>query len=375
MFNDEAISYDSREQQFSVMGAIGSTAGFLLNPVNHYLYNPNAWSISKGTVSFSAKFPTAIARGAISTIDKVGSFFGHDPRLRARMRLVLKGHERSQALYNGKALDVNLLPGRSSQDIKNANIGIKKQNQMIVDTRQSLINKQNRYSDLQRVQRRRLGLLGGKIKELRAALNEHKVGVVTVGLEQRPVTQTIASGIDGVYNKSSTIHPFKPQLAWKGNAYKYAKAEVGMAQAKSAFAESKSLYDRATRGVAATQRAIDKLPAQQALVRRSFGEVAARYSVRLGIGAAKATSFVMLGSLIWDVANLVGEPIGRSIMNKVNDSYSALTNIGRPEMGQLALGYINMGAATERQRALAAISRSQLNGRSAFGSEGMLMHQ
>ena len=45
-----------------------------------------------------------------------------------------------------------------------------------------------------------------------------------------------------------------------------------------------------------------------------------------------------------------------------------------PEMGKLTSSYLSYGASTERQRAVRAISKGYINGRSAYGQEAAYMH-
>jgi len=79
--------------------------------------------------------------------------------------------------------------------------------------------------------------------------------------------------------------------------------------------------------------------------------------------------------LLWDITKMVGEPIGRYVVDNINRVSDAYVNRFNPETGgNLALGYLSAGAATERQRAVDAISRSYINGRSALGTEAQLLH-
>jgi hypothetical protein len=73
---------------------------------------------------------------------------------------------------------------------------------------------------------------------------------------------------------------------------------------------------------------------------------------------------------------MVFEPVGRSIINQTNSIMERVSNRFMPEMGgHLNAAYLSYGSATERQRAISAISKGYINGRSAYGSEASLIHQ
>lgn len=97
---------------------------------------------------------------------------------------------------------------------------------------------------------------------------------------------------------------------------------------------------------------------------------------KFGLGAAKAGSYIGLAMLAWDITAAVVKPAAQLGMNVLNNVAMEYQQRFMPEMGgQLQLSYLSQGAVTERQRAISAISKAYINGRSAFGSEGSLMHQ
>lgn len=106
-----------------------------------------------------------------------------------------------------------------------------------------------------------------------------------------------------------------------------------------------------------------------------MGYSTAQKFARFGLGAAKAGSIVGAGMLAWDLASIVAAPLAQAGMNIINSAANTFQSRYMPEMGgQLQLSYLSQGAATERQKAVQAISKSYINGRSAFGSEGALFH-
>jgi hypothetical protein len=95
-------------------------------------------------------------------------------------------------------------------------------------------------------------------------------------------------------------------------------------------------------------------------------------------GAMLLGKGIAIGATLWgvyDMAKMVAEPVGRYIVDNANRVASAYANRYMPEMGgKIALSYMSSGAATERQRAVEAISRSYINGRSAIGQEASFAH-
>jgi len=98
-------------------------------------------------------------------------------------------------------------------------------------------------------------------------------------------------------------------------------------------------------------------------------------AVKWGIRGMKVVNYAMIAFTLWDMTKMIGEPVGRYLVENVNRVSNQFANRYAPEMGgQIALSYMSTGAATERQRAVQAISRSYINGRSALGNEAELMH-
>jgi len=96
---------------------------------------------------------------------------------------------------------------------------------------------------------------------------------------------------------------------------------------------------------------------------------------KLGLAAGRTFTYFMWASTLWDIGKMVGEPIGRYIVDNVNRVSTAYMERFSPDMGgKIALGYLSTGAATERQRAIQAISKSYINGRSMLGTEAELLH-
>jgi hypothetical protein len=101
-----------------------------------------------------------------------------------------------------------------------------------------------------------------------------------------------------------------------------------------------------------------------------------RAGARIGILGAKLGAYGAVASLMWDATSMVFNPIAQAGVQAIDNTFSKLEGLGRPELGgQLNMAFLSQGAATDRQRAIQAISQSRLNGRSILGQEAQYMHQ
>jgi len=122
--------------------------------------------------------------------------------------------------------------------------------------------------------------------------------------------------------------------------------------------------------------AADRTAAWAGRVAPGVGSFLGKVGWKAGIIGMKAFSVYSLASISWEVAKFIAEPMGRSLADSVNKAFEFSASIRTWEMGgNLKAAYLTQGAATERQRAINAISKSQLNARSGFGSEAMAFHQ
>jgi len=100
-----------------------------------------------------------------------------------------------------------------------------------------------------------------------------------------------------------------------------------------------------------------------------------RYAIRGGLIGGKLTAFGIIGALVFSTAMSLGEPIGKAMISSVDKGLGFYNNRFMVETGGgLARGYLSQGAATERQRAVQAISKAYINGRSAIGQEAFFLH-
>jgi len=105
------------------------------------------------------------------------------------------------------------------------------------------------------------------------------------------------------------------------------------------------------------------------------GRFAGKVAVKGALLAGKAYSVYGVASLMYQGIKLVANPLAQMGVNAVDKMYNKVSSLARPDMGgQLSYDYLSQGAATERQRAIQAISKSRINGRSMMGNEAQYMH-
>lgn len=112
-------------------------------------------------------------------------------------------------------------------------------------------------------------------------------------------------------------------------------------------------------------RAINKLANKKGML------TVGKYALR----GAKVVSVVGAISLALDITRMIGEPIGRGLVGAADRALTSWEERFMPKIGgRLAMSYLSQGAATDRQRALQAMSNAQITGRSAFGQEARYSH-
>lgn len=105
-------------------------------------------------------------------------------------------------------------------------------------------------------------------------------------------------------------------------------------------------------------------------VKNLSSKIAFNKLAKIGLHVGKVGSMIGMSMFIWDIAKTIGEPLGHMAMTSIDNAMTQYKNRFMPETGgQLELSYLSQGAYTERQRALQAISKSNLNARSGLGDE------
>ena len=101
-----------------------------------------------------------------------------------------------------------------------------------------------------------------------------------------------------------------------------------------------------------------------------------RLGVKAGILGMKGFAYYQVGKLMWDTINFVTEPVGRASVQAMDSAFRAYESVPQVEMGgQISMAYLTHGSATERSRAINAISKAHINGRSTLGAESSYVHR
>lgn len=99
-------------------------------------------------------------------------------------------------------------------------------------------------------------------------------------------------------------------------------------------------------------------------------------AVKGGVLALKGMALWQLGKTIATASTYVVEPMGRAAIETLDTVLETMRNMQATQMGGFVPdGYLSTGAATERQRALQAISKAHINGRSVLGQEASFLHR
>jgi len=105
------------------------------------------------------------------------------------------------------------------------------------------------------------------------------------------------------------------------------------------------------------------------------GLVALKGATMAGATIMKGAAIYNVASLMFDAINMIASPISKAGVEAVDSAFNKFASFARPELGgTLNMGFVSYGAATERQRAIQAISKSRINGRSMMGQEAQYMH-
>jgi len=170
------------------------------------------------------------------------------------------------------------------------------------------------------------------------------------------------------------VTKFKTRLS----EMKGTKGVVSMhSKAKASFVRYRAL---SRRWIPQHQKAIAQLQKKGAQYASKVASLQNKIAIgrlaKFGIQAGKAVAVVGALSFAWDIAKMVGEPIGRAVVSELDTALSTWNERFMPELGgRLEMTYLTQGAATDRQRALNAMSKAQITGRSAFGQEAKYAHQ
>jgi hypothetical protein len=193
----------------------------------------------------------------------------------------------------------------------------------------------------------RLGPLG---KEHRI-LTEHIQASYAVPATKKQFKTSLKRGLY-VYRGA-----FDPSLAGKEGKYERQFIKKAWTNAQKGIKES--TYSFPTMYGTSTE-----IPIQHGITRK------VKYAAltRWGLRASKIGTGVGIALFALDVAG----PLAQAGFNALNNLATEYQQRFMPEMGgKLQASYLSYGAATERQRAIQAISKAYINGRSALGQESL----
>ncbi len=323
------------EDKLGVLDIAKEVGHVYVNPFSAAAYSPSAWSPSRGGFRVGSglwgdgKFAQKIRRDT-----KAGVKFGLEKATGKDMS-VLKRHGRAK-LSMGKA--GSLANKMQSKDSVLSNIGMQYDDGYI-----KLSNTALKDTTFQKK-------MAGNIKQVYADIDQYKEHRSNILLEKWNVEKKL-----------------QPKHMKKKTRVRHTKA-LDNINAKLAKVESK--IDLAKTG------STKKIAGYKALkAAHAGGRTALRGGMRLGMLAGKAHAVVAVGSLMWEGAKIIGNPVGVAAANAINNTFDTIQSFSNPEMGgKLNMDFLAHGAATERQRAIQAISRSRMNGRSAMGNEAQYMH-
>jgi len=108
---------------------------------------------------------------------------------------------------------------------------------------------------------------------------------------------------------------------------------------------------------------------------KQVGLGVAKLGFKSAVLVGKVGSAYMTASMVAQAVSMIATPIAQGAVQAVDTAFNQFANATKPELGgHLNMAYLSQGAATERQRAIQAISKSRINGRSMFGQEAQMMH-
>lgn len=326
------MAYQNEAQNISVGNVIGS----VVNPLNWYFYNPGMYSWKKGI-----RFP-----GVKNIVDavhnkkwnRVGEIWADKSKSKA---------SRAWKILTGATKNINPFGGGVW-----SGYGDNKINQLnsIYNRRVNSLNKLRTSSQID-FHSNNMRIEASRMKALEPYINPKDSSLMLKGMDPH-IDATRINYIEEMVNgKAKRLYD---EAKWNFRSSHYQRREAKL--------KYNQVINSLEKGVKESKLALSSA---------KWGMRVAKF----GVLAGKTVSFIGLASIAWDISKMVAEPLGRGIVGSVNsilNTYSERYNLDIG--GKLSLGYLSQGAATERQRAIDAISRSHINGRSIMGSEASMMH-
>jgi len=346
------------EDQISVLGIAKDAAIASMLPHYAYKYNPGMWRPSYGRVMLNSIKDNPILNS------KLGQFAGS--KLTQGANWAANKLFDPESISNFKTGAKGILPGmRTGANNALSPIGLTIDRS--IDGQLSFGLNKTKFSDTSFVKKldawrsnAKKRINGTSLSTLKA--HASKIGGDILDLDQ-PLArrQSLSRALKGIDKQIATMKDISGTLG--------AKATRLIAKVSTAFSGVNIVTDNQALGQMHLLAA-NTLKAGYGAA-RGLGRGLFRAATAFGKGSA----YYAVGSLMYEGIKMVANPIGQAATQAVDSTFNSINNMARPELGgQLNLAFISQGAATERQRAIQAISKSRMNGRSILGQEAGMMH-
>ena len=233
-----------------------------------------------------------------------------------------------------------------------------------------------------------VGLKGGSIKEMGwwKSLKSKEIALKESRTNTNAIFKSIKNSISqqrGDMSLNSSLYleaqeKLDSLAASKATGKSVRAARANLAKYSAPRAVSQSIINQelevlmGLKGTKGYHRTMIGLKATRYLGTGALG--ASRLGFILTMGAAKLGAYAAGATLMYQAIKMVTNPIGQAVTQSIDSTFNKFNQLTRPELGgQLNLAFLSEGAYTERQRAVQAISRSRMNGRSILGSEAQYM--
>ena len=357
-----------QQDKASVLSFGLDAAKFYLNPINKYLYNPGAWSVTRGAIHYNAKGP--LYKVANWSVGRFGKLFGQQDLVNKA-----KDNIKRAAGGFGKMFGVESMPAQgyfgvdrygSSRLFK---VGSSKffdgDVKALPNSVNDLINKyidtgkqMSKKEFIKEMKVRHTGTTAEFSSFWRSQWDQYSPSNYDINVQKNIVKgklKGIKPDIRAVEQKIVTV-----------NSYQYNRPKINKILNKKNVANLAELNSE-------TRLLKDQL---WKIRMKGTGLFAAKTAIRGAVAFGKLGAYAATAGLIYQAASMIANPIGQAMVKAVDTAFSQFSSFNRPELGgQISMSYLSSGAATERQRAIDAISRSRINGRSQFGNEAQFMHQ
>lgn len=368
-FNEDKVSAATHARQL---------ATWYLNPLTKYWYNPGAWSVTRGGVHWDSNTPgVRLGKFAFNQIankfkggtdgaafDNPLAKYGISDARYGRAQSVM-GKINSTKLPTGY---VGLSPSGSSKLFGVQMDGKSGPTSYIDDLVEDYMNKGQALS----------------YKEFRSATKGkfNAAGKAKLGIDSKVSYGKILSEQYSLYKHQTTFENLSINDQKRIVLGRMASVDEQIKRAESkavAYTRNGTAIQNTKNGYKATSLRAEKAAGYKQLwgLRAKGAKLGlGRLAVRGVVAVGKLNAYYQTASMMFQAAQMIWNPVAQGAVRAVDTAFQQFNDIASPDLGgKLNMSYMSQGAATERQRAVQAISKSRINGRSALGSEARLMHR